>query len=30
VRSVEEHAFFVVSDAKNVFGKGFDNIAEVK
>lgn len=30
VRSVDEHAFFVVSDAKNVFGKGFDNIAEVK
>ncbi len=30
VRSVDEHAFFVVTDAKNVFGKGFDNIAEVK
>ena len=30
VRSVDEHAFFVVSDAKNVFGKGFDNIAELR
>lgn len=30
VRSVDEHAFFVVSDAKNVFGNGFENISEVK
>lgn len=30
VRKVDEHAFFVVSDAKNVFGNGFENISEVK
>lgn len=30
VRSVDEHAFFVVSDAKNVFGNGFESISEVK
>ena len=30
VRSIDEHAFFVVSDAKNVFGNGFENISEVK
>ena len=30
VRSVDENAFFVVTDAKNVFGKGFDNIAELR
>lgn len=30
VRRVDEHAFFVVSDAKNVFGNGFENISEVK
>ncbi len=30
VRSLDEHAFFVVSDAKNVFGNGFENISEVK
>ncbi len=30
VRSVDNQAFFIVSDAKNVFGNGFQNIAEVK
>lgn len=30
VRSVDNNAFFIVSDAKNVFGNGFQNIAEVK
>ena len=30
VRSVDEHAFFIVTDAKNVFGNGFENIAEVR
>ncbi len=30
VKSVDEHAFFVVTDAKNVFGKGFESISEVR
>ena len=30
VRAIDEHAFFIVSDAKNVFGNGFENIAEVR
>ena len=30
VRSVDERAFFIVTDAKNVFGNGFENIAEVR
>lgn len=30
VKSIDEKAFFIVTDAKNVFGKGFENIAEVK
>lgn len=30
VRRVDEHAFFIVTDAKNVFGNGFENIAEVR
>lgn len=30
VRNFDEHAFFIVVDAKNVFGKGFENISEVK
>ena len=30
VRTVDEHAFFIVSDAKNVFGNGFENISEVR
>lgn len=30
VKSMDEHAFFVVTDAKNVFGNGFENISEVK
>lgn len=30
VKSVDEHAFFVVTDAKNVFGKGFESISEIR
>ncbi len=30
VRTVDERAFFIVSDAKNVFGNGFENISEVR
>ena len=30
VKSVDERAFFVVTDAKNVFGKGFESISEVR
>lgn len=30
VRRVDEHAFFIVTDAKNVFGTGFENISEVR
>lgn len=30
IKRVDEHAFFVVTDAKNVFGNGFENISEVK
>ena len=30
VKNVDERAFFVVSDAKNVFGNGFENISEVR
>ena len=30
VRSVDEHAFVIMTDAKNVFGNGFGNIAEVR
>lgn len=30
VRGLDEHAFFIVTDAKNVFGNGFENISEVK
>lgn len=30
VKNLDEHAFFIVTDAKNVFGNGFENIAEVK
>ena len=30
VRSVDENAFFIVTDAKNVFGNGFERISEVK
>lgn len=30
VRSIDENAFFIVVDAKNVFGNGFENIAEVR
>ena len=30
VRRVDEHAFFIVTDAKNVFGIGFEDISEVR
>ena len=30
VRRVDERAFFIVTDAKNVFGRGFENISEVR
>lgn len=30
VKNVDEHAFFIVVDAKNVFGNGFENISEVR
>ncbi len=30
VRRVDERAFFIVTDAKNVFGNGFESIADVK
>ena len=30
VKSVDENAFFVVSDVKNVFGKGFERISEIR
>ena len=30
VRRVDERAFFIVTDAKNVFGNGFENISEVR
>ena len=30
VRSEDENAFVILSDAKNVFGNGFDSISEVK
>lgn len=30
VRSLDERAFFVVTDAKNVFGKGFESISEIR
>ena len=30
VKSVDEDAFFIVTDAKNVFGNGFDSISEVR
>lgn len=28
IRTMDENAFFIVSDAKNVFGNGFENISE--
>ena len=28
--SVDERAFFIVTDAKNVFGNGFESISEVR
>ena len=30
VKEIDENAFFIVVDAKNVFGNGFENIAEVR
>ena len=30
VRSIDEHAFLIVTNANNVFGNGFENIAEVR
>ena len=30
VRQVDERAFFIVTDAKTVFGNGFENISEVR
>ncbi|MBR1456076.1 MAG: YitT family protein [Oscillospiraceae bacterium] len=30
VRDVDETAFFIVTDAKNVFGKGFESITELR
>lgn len=30
VKSIDEHAFFIVTNAKNVFGNGFENISEVR
>ena len=30
VKDIDDRAFVIVTDAKNVFGKGFDNISEVK
>lgn len=30
IKNVDERAFFVVTDAKNVFGNGFESISEVK
>ncbi len=30
VRNIDERAFFIVTNAKNVFGNGFENIAEVR
>ena len=30
IRSIDPHSFCIVTDAKDVFGKGFENIAEVK
>ena len=30
IRALDENAFVIVSEAKNVFGRGFENIAEVR
>jgi len=30
VRAVDENAFFIVTDVKNVFGKGFESISEIR
>ena len=30
IRELDENAFVIVTDAKNVFGRGFENIAEVR
>ena len=30
IRDLDENAFVIITDAKNVFGRGFENIAEVR
>ena len=30
VKAYDEKAFFIVTNAKNVFGNGFENISEVR
>ncbi|MBQ9249082.1 MAG: YitT family protein [Oscillospiraceae bacterium] len=30
VKSIDENAFFIVADVKNVFGKGFESISEIR
>ena len=30
LRDLDENAFVIITDAKNVFGRGFENIAEVR
>ena len=30
VKSIDEQAFFIVTNAKNVFGNGFESISEVR
>ena len=30
IKSIDERAFFIVTNAKNVFGNGFENISEVR
>ncbi len=30
IKSIDEHAFFIVTNAKNVFGNGFESISEVR
>ena len=30
IKSIDENAFFIITDAKNVFGKGFGDIADFK
>ena len=30
IRELDENAFVIVTETKNVFGRGFENIAEVR